>query len=319
MELIINNLASISVLVFVVGFIAARLKSDIRIPEPVYQVISVFLLFGIGLKGGLAMREADLQSAWLPVLVTLALGTIIPVCAFYVLRFSKNLSEIDRGSIAAHYGSTSLVTFTAAIVFLESSKIYFEPYAAALLTIMEIPGLIVGIYLGSRHLATDLHWAESLKEIVLGKTILLLSAGLIAGGISGQAGFDKVAPFFVDLQPGILALFLIHLGYVAGSQASELKKAGLALAGFGIAFPVFSGTLGVALGAWSGLSVGGALVLGVLAASASYIAAPAAVGISLPTANLSLSITTALAITFPFNLIFGIPLYLWIAELLVAV
>lgn len=316
MDLIINNLTSISVLVFVVGFIAARLKSDIRIPEPVYQVISVFLLFGIGLKGGLAMREADLQSAWLPVLATLALGTIIPVCAFYVLRFSKNLSEIDRGSIAAHYGSTSLVTFTAAIVFLESSKIYFEPYAAALLTIMEIPGLIVGIYLGSRRLTTDLHWAESLKEIVLGKTILLLSAGLIAGGISGQAGFKKVAPFFVDLQPGILALFLIHLGYVAGSQASELKKAGFALAGFGIAFPVFSGTLGVALGAWSGLSVGGALVLGVLAASASYIAAPAAVGISLPKANLSLSITTALAITFPFNLIFGIPLYLWIAELI---
>lgn len=316
MNLIISNLTSISVLVFIVGFIAARLKSDVRIPESVYQVISVFLLFGIGLKGGLAMREADLASAWLPIAATLVLGTLIPILAFFALRLTKKLSDVDRGSIAAHYGSTSLVTFTAAIVFLESSGIFFEPYAAALLTIMEIPGLIVGIYLGSRKLAGQLHWAESLREIILGRTILLLTAGLIAGGISGQAGFDKVAPFFVDLQPGILALFLIHLGYVAGSQAAELKRAGAALAIFAIAFPVLAGTLGVIAANLSGLSVGGSLILGVLSASASYIAAPAAVGLALPKANLSLSITSALAITFPFNLIFGIPLYLWIAETL---
>lgn len=308
LQLAIDNLTSVSVLVFALGFIAARFKSDIRIPEPVYQIISVYLLFGIGLKGGVALRNSSASGLALPLIATIILGTLIPILAFIALRLIKNLNEIDRGAISAHYGSTSLVTFTAALVFLENAQVSYEGFATALLTIMEVPGIIVGIFLATRHLNRKVSWSESLREAILGKTVVLLLGGLIIGAISGDAGYEKVAPFFVNILPGILALFLMHLGFLAGAKAHAIKEVGPGLAIFAIAFPIFAGTLGVIGGALSGLSVGGATILGVLCASASYIAAPAAVQIAIPEANPSLSITSSLAITFPFNLLIGIPL-----------
>lgn len=308
LQLALDNLTSVSVLVFALGFIAARFKSDIRIPEPVYQIISVYLLFGIGLKGGVALSNSSASGLALPLIATIILGTLIPILAFIALRLIKNLNEIDRGAISAHYGSTSLVTFTAALVFLENSQVSYEGFATALLTVMEVPGIIVGIFLATRHLNRKVSWSESLQEAILGKTVVLLVGGLIIGAISGDAGYEKVAPFFVNILPGILALFLMHLGFLAGSKAHAIKEVGPGLAIFAIAFPIFAGTLGVIGGALSGLSVGGATILGVLCASASYIAAPAAVQIAIPEANPSLSITSSLAITFPFNLLIGIPL-----------
>lgn len=308
LQLALDNLTSVSVLVFALGFIAARFKSDIRIPEPVYQIISVYLLFGIGLKGGVALRNSSASGLALPLIATIILGTLIPILAFIALRLIKNLNEIDRGAISAHYGSTSLVTFTAALVFLENAQVSYEGFATALLTVMEVPGIIVGIFLATRHLNRKVSWSESLQEAILGKTVVLLVGGLIIGAISGDAGYEKVAPFFVNILPGILALFLMHLGFLAGSTAHAIKEVGPGLAIFAIAFPIFAGTLGVIGGALSGLSVGGATILGVLCASASYIAAPAAVQIAIPEANPSLSITSSLAITFPFNLLIGIPL-----------
>jgi hypothetical protein len=209
-----------------------------------------------------------------------------------------------------------LVTFSAALVFLETSGIVYEPFAVALLTVMEIPGLIIGIFLGSRGTAGSSNWWHSLREILLGKTVLLLAGGMLVGAISGPSGFAKVVPFFVDLQPGILALFLLHLGFVAGNRSGALKQTGLALTAFSVLFPIMAGAIGVAAGTAVGLSVGGSLVLGVLAASASYIAAPAAVSIALPKANLSLAITSSLAVTFPFNLTLGVPIYFGIAQFL---
>ena len=244
----------------------------------------------------------------LPLIVTVILGTLIPFFAFFALKFVRRLNEIDRGAISAHYGSTSLVTFTAALVFLENSDISYEGFATTLLTVMEVPGIIVGIFLATRHLSREVSWSESLKEIVLGKTVILLVGGLLIGALSGEAGYERVTPFFVDLLPGILALFLMHLGFLAGAQAHAVKEVGVGLGVFAILFPIFAGTLGVFAGSIAGLSVGGATVLGVLCASASYIAAPAAVQIAVPEANPSLSITASLAITFPFNLIVGIPL-----------
>ena len=308
MELAADNLTSVSVLVFALGFIAARFKSDIRIPEPVYQIISVYLLFGIGLKGGVALNNSDLGEAIPPLLMTLALGSIIPILAFFALRLVRNLSNVDRGAISAHYGSTSLVTFSAALVFLENARVSYEGFATTLLTAMEIPGIIVGIFLATRQLSSQVPWRDSLREIILGKTVILLVGGLVIGAISGDAGYERVTPFFVDLLPGILALFLLHLGYLAGAKAHAIREVGPGLAIFAVIFPIFAGTLGVFGGSLVGLSVGGATVLGVLCASASYIAAPAAVQIALPGANPSLSITASLAITFPFNLIIGIPL-----------
>ncbi len=316
-SLVTSNLTSVSVLVFILGFIAARYKTDIRIPDPVYQIISVYLLFGIGLKGGVSLTHASVSGIIKPIIATLILGCLIPALAFLILKLIKNINQVDRGAIAAHYGSTSLVTFTAALVYLDNSNIAYEGFATALLTIMEIPGIIVGIFLATRHLNKDLAWSASLKEILLGKTIILLVGGLIVGAISGDAGYAKVEPFFVNLLPGILALFLMHLGYLAGSRIQIIKESGLKLFGFSLIFPLFAGALGVIGGDLAGLSVGGATILGVLSASASYIAAPAAVGIALPEANPSLSITASLGVTFPLNLTLGIPFYYWLASTIV--
>ncbi len=310
----ITNLTSVAVLVFILGFLGARIKSDVRIPEQVYQMISIFLLFGIGLKGGHALKGTSPSSFAAPALATIALGILIPVIAYLTLKFVKKINDIDRGAIAAHYGSTSLVTFSAALLFLESSGIEVEGFATALLTIMEVPGIVVGVYLGSRHRNKSVQWGKTLHEVITGKTILLLVGGLVIGAITSQAGYSKVTPFFIDLQSGFLVLFLLHLGYLAGSNWGEIKKVGAMVGVFALIFPIFAGTLGVVTGTMVGLSVGGATILGVLSASASYIAAPAAVSIGLPEANAPLALMSSIGVTFPFNLLVGIPLYLEIAR-----
>ncbi|MDA2984729.1 MAG: sodium-dependent bicarbonate transport family permease [Actinomycetota bacterium] len=313
-DLALTNLTSVAVLVFILGVVAARLKSNVAIPDPVYQIISVYLLFGIGLKGGNSLKGVDASDFLAPAVATLFLGVFIPLIAFFTLKVIKGLNQIDRGSLAAHYGSTSLVTFSAALIFIENSLIEVEGFATALLTLLEIPGLIVGIYLGSRKTSLSVNWFETLKEVILGKTILLLSGGLIIGFITTNNGFNNVTPFFIDLQAGILVLFLLHLGYLTGSNWFEIRKVGRPLIIFGILFPIFAGFLGVVVGSLVGLSIGGAAILGVLSASGSYIAAPAAVSVALPKANLPLALMSSIGVTFPFNLLLGIPLYIEMAK-----
>jgi hypothetical protein len=315
-DLALSNLVSVGVLAFVFGFIAARVKSDVRVPEQIYQFLSIYLLFGIGLKGGHSLKSVSFEEVVTPAVTTVIVGALIPVLAFITLRLIRALSVVDRGSIAAHYGSTSLVTFSAALLFLESNSIFVEGFAPALLTLMEIPGLIVGIYLGSRTPGSEVKWSETLKEVLLSKTVLLLFGGLFIGAVSSNEGYEKVSPFFVGLLSGLLVLFLLHLGYLAGFNFSEVRKVGKPLIIFGLLFPVIVGVMGVALGSAIGLSVGGATILGVLCASASYIAAPAAVGVALPKANATLALMSSIGVTFPFNLIIGIPVYFKVAELL---
>jgi hypothetical protein len=286
------------------------------VPDAIYQFLSIYLLFGIGLKGGHSLKSTPLADLVVPALATLACGILIPILAFTFLKLARGLNNIDRGSIAAHYGSTSLVTFSAAILFLESNSIFVEGFAPALLTIMEIPGLIVGIFLASRSLTTKVGWAETMREVLLGKTVLLLIGGLAIGFITSNQGYEKVSPFFVDLLSGFLVLFLIHLGYLAGSSFVEIKSVGRPLVIFAILFPILSGAIGVGAGSLIGLSVGGATMLGVLSASASYIAAPAAVSVALPQASKTIALMSSIGITFPFNLILGIPIYYRFAELL---
>ena len=309
------NLTSVGVLTFIFGILAARIKSDVRVPDAIYQFLSIYLLFGIGLKGGHSLKSSSLSELATPALTTIACGILIPLLAFLVLKLIKVLNDVDRGSIAAHYGSTSLVTFSAGLLFLESNNIFVEGYAPALLTLLEIPGLIVGIFLASRSLTTKVRWSSTLKEVLLGKTVLLLAGGLVIGLITSKEGYVKVSPFFVDLLNGFLVLFLLHLGYLAGSNFAEIKKVGAPLAAFGIFFPLFSGVIGVTAGSLIGMSVGGATMLGILAASASYIAAPAAVSVALPTASPTLALMSSIGITFPFNLILGIPIYYKIAQI----
>jgi hypothetical protein len=302
------------VLIFILGFIGAKLKSELKLPESVYQMISLYLLFGIGLKGGHSLKSVTPESFFKPALASIFLGILIPVVAFYSLKFIRNINDMDRGAIAAHYGSTSLVTFSAALLYLESNMIEVEGFMTAILTLLEIPGLIVGIYLGSRRKGEKVEWAHTLREVITGKTVLLLVGGLAIGAVTSISGYLKVSPFFIDLQGGFLVLFLLHLGYQAGSNWNEVRKVGPKMIGFGIIFPIVSGAIGVIVGLAVDLSIGGATVLGVLCASGSYIAAPAAVAIGLPKANSSLALMSSIGVTFPFNLIFGIPLYLEMAR-----
>jgi hypothetical protein len=316
-SLLITNLSSVTVLVFILGFIGARFKSDLTIPESIYQLISIYLLLGIGLKGGNALKGASFTEILKPSLATLIIGTIIPFIAYVILKNIKNLTDVQRGSIAAHYGSTSLVTFSAAVLYLESNNIFFEGYSTALLTIMEVPGLIVGIYLASRKYSANVSWGKTMQEILLGKTVLLLVGGLVIGFIASEDGFNKISPFFITLLNGFLTLFLLQLGYIAGTQLSDVRKSGFKLILFAILFPVIAGFLGAVAGSIAGMSVGGTTLLAVLAGSASYIAAPAAVATALPKVKFGLALTCSIGITFPFNLVVGIPLYEAIAKLLI--
>lgn len=317
--LLTTSIASVPVLAFALGVVGALVKSDLRLPEAVYQATSIYLLLAIGLKGGVALRESDLVAVTGPALMTIALGVVIPVVAFVVLRFLTRLGPVDRGAMAAHYGSTSLVTFTAALVFLDALQVQYEGFVVTLLAIMEIPGILVGLLLAgsaSRH-ADSRHsgsLGESVREIVTGRSIMLLAGGLVIGFITGPEGFARVEPFFGAPFTGILALFLLEMGVLAGRRLGDVRRAGIGLVVFALVFPVFAGLLGILGGTVVGLSAGGAMALGVLSASASYIAAPAAVRLALPKANPGITLTASLGITFPFNLVVGIPLYWLIAQ-----
>jgi hypothetical protein len=308
-----SNLTSIPVLIFLLAIVASRISESVRLPDSIYQGIAIFLLLGIGLKGGHAIKVADHSDLIGPAVGALALGIVIPLVAFALLRATRRFNQVDRGSLAAHYGSTSLVTFTAGLVMLESIGMFVEPYVAALLALMEVPGIIVGVYLGTRGTAGVASKRETVKEIFFGKTVFLLIAGLVVGFVAPQASYEKVEPFFVALQPGILALFLLQLGVMVGSRLESLRDGGWWLPVFAVVMPLLGGTLGALTGVALGMSVGGATMLAVLAASASYIAAPAAVSLAMPNANLSISLSASLGMTFPFNLIIGLPLYLALA------
>ena len=314
-QLALVNLTSPPVLAFALGVLATLVKSDLKLPDAVYQAISIYLLLGIGIKGGVALSESDLSEVILPLVGTLALGVIIPIGAFYALGLFTRLDRINRGALAAHYGSTSLVTFTAGLVFLESLRVEVEGFVSTLLAVLEIPGIIIGLALAVRGQKRELGWGESLREILTGKSILLLAGGLALGFLTGATGYDRIEPFFGSIFTGVLTLFLLELGIVAGRRIRDLRDAGIGLVAFGVLFPIAAGTLGVVVGHITGLGVGGATALGVLSASASYIAAPAAVRLALPEASPGIYLSASLGITFPFNLIVGLPAMLAISQL----
>lgn len=318
-SLALTNLTSPPLLAFALGLLGAAIKSDIKIPDPVYQALSLYLLLGIGIKGGVALSEASLSDIAWPVVGALALGLVVPLVAFWLLSALTRLDVTNRGALAAHYGSTSLVTFTAALVFLETLRVDVEGFMTTLLAILEIPGIIVGLLLASRgQRARTVSWAESLREVITGKSLVLLAGGLVIGVATGAQGYERIEPFFGGLFTGVLTLFLLELGLVAGKRLADVRKSGPGLVVFALLFPVLAGTLGIVVGWVTGLSVGGATVLGVLAGSASYIAAPAAVRLALPQASPGVYLTASLGITFPFNLVLGIPLLYAIAGWIVS-
>jgi uncharacterized protein len=319
------NLLSPAVLFFVLGVIAAVVRSDLRFPEPLYIGLTIYLLVAIGFKGGVAIAEAGLSDVWLPSLAAIGLGAVIPLWTYPILRRGGGLSAVDSAAIAAHYGSVSAVTFIAATNYLNAIGEPFENYASAFLAVMESPAILIGVVLGrlgsgqrNPSGAATASLRSLVHEALCGRSVLLLTGALVVGALSGPTGMAKVEPFFVAPFQGVLALFLLEMGTVAGRRLGDLRKVGPFLLAFGILIPLVNAVLGVLLGHATGLSVGGATLLGVLSASASYIAAPAAIRVALPEANPTLSLTASLGITFPFNLTLGIPFCLAFARWLYA-
>jgi uncharacterized protein len=313
------NLLSPAVLFFALGLIAALMKSDLKFPEPLYVALTIYLLVAIGFKGGVAIAEAGIAKVWLPALAALALGALIPLWTYPLLRFGGKLSGVDSAAIAAHYGSVSAVTFIAATNYLKAVNQPYEDYATAFLAVMESPAILVGVVLGKLATKTTgegsgVSLKKAMHEALFGRSIFLLVGALVVGALCGKPGMEKVEAFFVTPFQGVLALFLLEMGMVAGRRLEDLKKVGPFLLGFGVLVPLVNGALGVYLGKFVGLELGGATLLGVLSASASYIAAPVAIRISLPEANPTLYLTSSLAITFPFNITLGVPIYLEIAR-----
>jgi len=309
------NLLSPIILSFFLGIVACFIKSDLRIPAQVQETISIYLLFAIGLKGGVALASADLQTVLMPALATLALGLITPVLTFWVVRNLGSLSVINSAAIAAHYGSVSIITFMASLTYLQSLGIPSEGFMPALVVILEIPAIFVALLMV--RLLKPAHqgnMGHAVREILSSRSIVLLLGGLIIGYLCSREQYDKIAPLFQDLFQGFLALFLLEMGIVAASRVKELRTSGLFLVLFGILMPLANGMIGAVLGYWAGLSEGGIVVFATMAASASYIAAPAAIRVSLPEANPALYLTSALVITFPFNILFGIPIYYYVAS-----
>ena len=313
------NLLSPTVLFFALGLTAALLKSDLKFPEALYVTLTIYLLTALGFKGGVAISEAGVAKVLLPALTAMLLGALIPLWTYPLLRFGGRLRPVDAAALAAHYGSVSAVTFITATNYLKGINEPYENYAAAFLAVMESPAIIVGVLLGKMTLVRqgsvfNGSLSHLLREAMFGRSVFLLVGALLVGGLCGKAGMDKVEPFFVTPFQGVLALFLLEMGMVAGQRLGDLKKVGPFLVAFGILIPLLHGGIGVFLGKYVGLSLGGMTLLGVLAASASYIAAPAAMRLSLPEASPALYLTPSLAITFPFNITLGIPLYYALAR-----
>ncbi|MEI8090531.1 MAG: sodium-dependent bicarbonate transport family permease [Opitutaceae bacterium] len=321
LQVLLSNLLSPAVLFFALGVAAALLRCDLKFPEALYVTLTIYLLTALGFKGGVAVHEAGFRVVVLPALAAMGLGALIPLWVYPWLRFAGKLKPVDAAAIAAHYGSVSAVTFITATNYLKGLNVAYENYATAFLAVMESPGIIVGVVLGKLNLKRESasqmgSLGQVLHEAVLGRSVFMLVGALIVGALCGRAGMDKVEPFFVTPFQGVLALFLLEMGIVAGGRIKELKKTGPFLVLCGILLPLVHGFLGVLIGKYTGLSLGGTTLMGVLAASASYIAAPAAIRLSLPEANPALYLSSSLAVTFPFNVTLGIPIYYGMARYL---
>ncbi len=304
------------VLFFVFGLTAGLLKSELKLPPALYETLSIILLLAIGLHGGVELAE---QASWQllgQAGLVLGLGVALPLLAFAVLRVLR-FDRVNAAAVAAHYGSVSAGTFAVVVAFMLAKGIEFESYMPLFVAILEIPAILVGILL-AKGLARDTDWRELGREIFLGKSIMLLLGGLIIGAIAGKEGIKPLEPLYTSMFKPVLAFFLLEMGLIASGQLGALKQFGLRLLGFALLMPLLGALVGALLGRLMGLSLGGTAMLATLAASASYIAVPAAMRLALPEANPSLSLTASLGITFPFNILIGIPLYLALAEQLIA-
>jgi hypothetical protein len=301
------------VLFFLLGLAAGLARAELRLPPAIYEFLSTVLLLAIGLKGGVELASQSLAALLPKMTAVILMGILLPLAAYPVLRYAGGLARADAASIAAHYGSVSVGTYAVAVAYLGFRQVAFEGYLPVFVVLLEMPAIVVGILL-ARGIDRQTRWQRVAHEVLLGKSILLLFGGLLIGWVAGPEGIRSIEGLFFDLFKGVLALFLLEMGLIAAGQIGSLRRHGLFLIAFGIAMPLVAGVLGAGLGRLLALSVGGTALLATLAASASYIAVPAAMRLSVPEANPTLSLGASLGVTFPFNILVGIPLYHQLAE-----
>ena len=324
-SLVLQNLLSPPVLFFFLGVIAVLVGSDLEIPAPLPKLFSLYLLLSIGFRGGLELAHSGLGGQVLPTIIAAVLmSMIVPLYSFAALRLK--LDAFNASAIAATYGSISAVTFITAQSFLESQKISFDGFMVAALALMESPAIIVGLLMVKLATAQKrpddkgMRWGAVLHEAFLNSSVFLLLGSLVIGilvALNSPHNVEKMAPFTEKLFYGALSFFLLDMGIVAAQRLSDLRKAGAFLIGFSIIMPLFNAVIGVLIASAIGLPSGDALLFVVLCASASYIAVPAAMRMTVPEANPSLYISTALVVTFPFNIIVGIPIYMALVNKLI--
>jgi uncharacterized protein len=316
LDLAMANLVSPMVLFFVLGLSATLARSDLSIPEAIAKAMSLYLMMAIGFKGGVGVAQHGLDATLgLAILAGIILSAAIPLIAFRLLMMTSNLPRIDAAAVAAHYGSISIVTFLAATQALEMSGIKFEGYMVAVAAAMETPAIVAALWL-ARTGETRLD-RTTIREIMLNGSIVMLIGSFLIGIATGTNGLKAIAAFIVDPFKGVLCFFLLDMGIIAGRGLREGRKnLTLPVVLFGLYMPLIGGALG-ALASWLvGLSLGSTALMITLAASASYIAVPAALRLALPEARPAIYLPLSLGVTFPFNLTFGIPLYVAVAAAL---
>lgn len=310
---------------FGLGFIAQLIKSDLKIPSELIKSITIYLLLSVGIHGGIELSHTNFSDALPVIIVAIGLGLSLPVLAYFVISRLGKIDSLNAIAIATHYGSVSAGTFLTAVAFLELLGVNYEKHTIIMLAIMESPAILVGLLLASsirRDIQDNSVPIRSynyslLKEAFTNGSILLLLGGMLIGDFSTSKSISSILPFFDQLFMGVLCIFLLAMGMEAGKRIGDFKVAGKFLVAFGLLMPIVSGAIGVVLGHYLLVfSVGGSTLVGVLAASASYIAVPPAMRMAIPEANPSIYLTLVLGITFPFNVVFGIPLYFSFAKVL---
>ncbi len=314
LSLVVSNILNPPVLAFFMGIVAVLVKSDLEIPPPLPKLFSLYLLFAIGFKGGVELVKSGIsQDVILTILAAILMSAIVPIYSFFILKIK--FDNYNAAAIAATYGAISAGTFITASSFLTTLEIDFDGYMVAALALMESPAIIVGLILvnlfGANPEKPEFIWADVLKEAFLNSSVFLLVGSLIMGILTGEHGGEVLKPFTEDMFYGILTFFLLEMGLLAAKRIKDLQKAGAFLISFAILIPIVNAILGLLIAKVIGMPQGDTLLFSVLCASASYIAVPAAMRLTVPEANPSLYISTALGVTFPFNIVVGIPLYLY--------
>lgn len=320
-----ESLLTPSVLFFALGMFAQLIRSDLKLPPDLVKSMTVYLLLGIGIHGGAELAHASILEAIPALVVAFSFGLLIPVVAYWIIHHLGKLDRLNAVAIASHYGSVSAGTFLTAVAFLEAMSIPYEKYPVVMLAVMESPAILVGLLMANlvrrknkQHTQEpSQHVHHILRESFTNGSIILLAGGLMIGDVVPDNNLQAVLPFFNQMFMGVLCVFLLAMGMEAGKKLNDFKQAGVFLVSFGVMMPILLGALGVLVAhELLGFSAGGATLVAVLMASASYIAVPPAMRIAIPEANPSLYLTLSLGVTFPFNVLLGIPLYYQMTQFL---